>query len=400
MDPFESRLKSLPLRQPSERFGQPETLARFRETSFRSQTILQRINAMPGASKAATLVAAATIGFALYLTSVGPAGSSAAFAQVAERLHMAKTVSFDSVITSVADGTTLHKSRDYYMSPGKSRHEALFPESEAGTTVIEDFPAGKSIVVISKKKTVILGSIAVGADLDRAKRMTDFLQALREKSSQKLGEKQIEGIRASGFEVDSPEETTTVWADAATGNPVRIEILYKNARPDAQREVMTNIGLDEKLDPAMFGTQPPEGYIVRPGATIDLNAGPPRYVAELLKTYAKYMDGEFPATLSKEGIEPLYQRLVKTGSLNPDEFPAENDLLQLPAYAAAVAAITSKLKVGERWQYYPGFTITNKDRIVFWYLDAKTGAYSAVYGDLRINKVAKDMLPLAQDAER
>lgn len=72
--------------------------------------------------------------------------------------------------------------------------------------------------------------------------------------------------------------------------------------------------------------------------------------------------------------------------------------MQLPGYSAAIAAATLKLKVGERWQYYPGVKLGQKDRIVFWYLDAKASTYSAVWGDLRIEKVAKDQLPPAGGA--
>jgi outer membrane lipoprotein-sorting protein len=399
MDPFESRLKFLPLRQPSERFGRPETLTGLCAKWDRPQVILQRINAMPWTSKAATLVAMASIGFVLYLVLAAPAGSSVAFAQVAEKLHAAKTVSFDSVITSAADGKTLHKSRDYYMSPGKSRHEFLFPESETGAVSVEDFVAGSSMVVSGKLKTAILGSIKGGAEIDKGKKMMDYLQSLPTKNPRQLGEKQIEGVPAKGFAVEAPGETTTVWANATTGDPVRIEILHKNIPGGPQLEVMTNIKLDEKLDPAMFSVAPPQGYQVRQNASLDLNAGPAHWASQLLKTYAKYMDGEFPTTLDKDGLEPLYQKLLKSGVLKPDQLPSEDDLLQLPAYSAAVGAMTMRLKAGERWQYYSGGKLGQKDRIVFWYLDKKTDAYSAVYGDLRVEKVAKDQLPSAGAAD-
>ncbi len=40
----------------------------------------------------------------------------------------------------------------------------------------------------------------------------------------------------------------------------------------------------------------------------------------------------------------------------------------------------------ENYEYYPGGKLGEKDRIVFWYRDRKTGEYSAVFGDLRIEK--------------
>src|SRR5262249_34914804 len=161
-------------------------------------------------------------------------------------------------------------------------------------------------------------------------------------------------VRAKGFEIDTPRETTTVWADAASGEPVRIEILHKQERPGPQQEVLTNIKLNQPLDAAMFSTMPPEGYAVRTNAPLGLQAGPAAAVAKVLATYAKYMDGQFPKTLGKEGMEPMYQKLVQSGEVKSDELPKADDLLQLPAQAAMVAAVTGKLKAGQRWQYYPG----------------------------------------------
>jgi hypothetical protein len=105
------------------------------------------------------------------------------------------------------------------------------------------------------------------------------------------------------------------------------------------------------------------------------------------------MEGEFPSTLGPDGLKPFREKLVNSGTLKPDQLPNDDDLLQLPAHVAAVAAVTSKLKEGQRWQYYPGGTLAKRDQIVFWYLDTKTNTYSAVYSDLRIDKVAKEQLP-------
>lgn len=73
-----------------------------------------------------------------------------------------------------------------------------------------------------------------------------------------------------------------------------------------------------------------------------------------------------------------------------------DDLLQLPADSAFATAIVSRLKEGARWQYNPGVKLGEQDRMVFWYLDAKTNTYTAVYGDLRIEKVSKDQLQSAK----
>lgn len=50
-------------------------------------------------------------------------------------------------------------------------------------------------------------------------------------------------------------------------------------------------------------------------------------------------------------------------------------------------------KQGTDYQYYPGVTLGEKDRIVFWSRSTKTGVYTALFGDLRIEQIDKEKLP-------
>jgi outer membrane lipoprotein-sorting protein len=394
MDPFESKLSGLRLKQPSAAFGQPKTFATLRASANQPRTILQRIMAMKTRSKAASLVTlAASIALVYALTSWP--GGSVAFAEMANKLRAAQTLSFDNTITSTTTGKlVVMKSRNYFMVPGKHRMD-----SEQGGWVVMDFPAGKTLVVNPHNKTALASPIIGkapprdGKDRDLAGETIDHIRSLADKKNRSLGERQMDGVRVTGFEIDDPGETTTLWANAATGEPIRIEVLH-NSKQGQIVEVITHIKLDEKLDAALFSVEPPQGYKVEPFVTFNLKDGPADHVAHFLTLYAKLMDGEFPERLEGRLVDKLFEKISREHGGNPkvEDLPA--DAMRIPAFAAAVAAVLHKAK-RENWQYYPDVKLGQKDRVIYWYHDPKTDTYSAVFGDLRVERVTKDQLPAA-----
>src|SRR5262245_29409949 len=116
MEPYESsesieaRLKALPLRTPSDDFGQPEKLRTLMPAS--DQLILStRIRKMNRTSKSAILAVLTASLAAIAIFMVGSTGSSSAFAQVAQKLQKARTLTFDSSLVNQADGKLLRRNR-------------------------------------------------------------------------------------------------------------------------------------------------------------------------------------------------------------------------------------------------------------------------------------------------
>jgi outer membrane lipoprotein-sorting protein len=338
---------------------------------------------MSPALKAAVVVGLAAGLLTLYAILSGPGGTRLAFAEVAGKLRDAQTLSFDEVVT-LHDGTT-STSRNYFMLPGKHRRE-MQQQGEAGFVVM-DFAAGKVLAVSTTRKTASVSPIHGKTERDFAGKMIAEIRSLDEKGARSLGEKEIDGVRAKGFETDSEIRTTTVWADAKTGDPLRIEVVLKHAPGGPGKCVMTHFKLDEPLDPSLFSLEAPQGYKTMPSIALDLDATPADHVAGLLKIYASHMDGKFPTKL-EDATKAVADKLRPKA----DEPPGE-ELLKLVSHGAGVAALTVKTKRGERWQYDPAVELGQKDRIVFWYHDPKKKTYHAVYGDLRVEKVAKDQLP-------
>jgi outer membrane lipoprotein-sorting protein len=389
MDPFEKRLKSLSLRQPSPSFGEPGTLAAKLRRVERQRSLLERINNMSWTSKAAAIGGLAASVLVAYMALTSASGSSVAFAQVAEKLRAAQTLTFDSVTKRNADGKVLSKGRNFYVVPGKARIEYEGDNGER-SYVVFDTPGSKVLMVDENHKTARVSSIKGGADKDLAAKEIEALRNLDERATQPLGEKQIEGVQVKGFQIEGDRETTTVWASTASGDPILVEILHKDFPEGPASQIWSNIKLDEPLDPQLFVSDPPPGYAVTPFLPVDFNATSAHYVAEFFKIYAKHMDGEFPPQI--EEAVPLLAKKLRTPETNQ---PPSDEMMQLAFNSAAMHAAMRKGIRGVDWQYYPGHKLGEADQIVFWSHDAKSGKYPAVFGDLRIESVDKEQLPPA-----
>jgi len=70
----------------------------------------------------------------------------------------------------------------------------------------------------------------------------------------------MDGRKVEGFRVTDNGMEKEVWIDAETGDLVRIEGEFANAR--GMKEVLSDFRFDVDLDDSLFSVEPPEGYTV------------------------------------------------------------------------------------------------------------------------------------------
>ena len=384
MDPdeLESRLKSLPLRQPSGEFGKPETLNSL-DDSTEVHTLVERIRDMPWKFKTIGGLGIAASLAALYLAFAGISGGTVAFAQVIEKLNAARSLSFDVEVRSVGSGKVINQSHNYYLVPGKHRSE---DRTERGDFAVFDADAGKILMVDSTRRIARISSFK-SAGRDMASETIESIRALQATDADVVGEKEIDGNRARGHEFSRGENVTTVWTSQATGELLQIDILHKNVPSGPVSTTWTNIEIDGQLDPSLFSLDPPEGYEVVPFIDIDMNSSPANFIAQLLKYYADHHEDKFPTDL-QGGFQELMERLAPKEGREPPE-----DIDRISFVGAAAAAVVRSAKRGEAWEYYPDVEFGQADEIVFWFFDKRKQQHSAVFGDLRVENIAKDRLP-------
>lgn len=106
-------------------------------------------------------------------------------------------------------------------------------------------------------------------------RPVENLWNLRDGTEKSLGEKEIEGQPAVGFQVQEEGKDyqceIAVWAHAETGRPIRVEITIYNPEDSSQSMtmVMTRFDLDAELDEELFSLEPPEGYTMAYQKTLE-----------------------------------------------------------------------------------------------------------------------------------
>lgn len=106
------------------------------------------------------------------------------------------------------------------------------------------------------------------------------LWKLKPGAEMRLGEKEIDGKLAVGFRVTEKDElgtrTVDVWAEVATGRPLTIDIVSQSAEQGSStlKVSMKNFKPVDNLDPSLFDTAIPQGYIQANHKTLEQLAAP------------------------------------------------------------------------------------------------------------------------------
>jgi len=145
--------------------------------------------------------------------------TSVAFADVLERIRIARTVSYTMTVEKEGEEpVTMH-----YMliEPSRVRVEA----SDGAITIVDTYQ-GKSITLrpAEKKAYVMSSSIAPKYILNAYQEIKeDLLKKFADGSEENIGQAEINGRKVVGFLVKYDSTEVIVWADADSGVPVQIE---------------------------------------------------------------------------------------------------------------------------------------------------------------------------------
>ena len=241
--------------------------------------------------------------------------TSVAFADVLERIRIARTVSYTMTVEKEGEEpVTMH-----YMliEPSRVRVEA----SDGAITIVDTYQ-GKSITLrpAEKKAYVMSSSIAPKYILNAYQEIKeDLLKKFADGSEENIGQAEINGRKVVGFLVKYDSTEVIVWADADSGVPVQIESVgafRSEASQDEQgsttKVTLSNLVLGEELDDSLFSLTPPDGYSVEQISTPAspaqeemmrvLSATIMLRLAKACLDYAQAHDGQWPDTL-RTGIQ-------------------------------------------------------------------------------------------------
>ena len=214
---------------------------------------------------AAALVAAAGLS---YLALVPRAEATVTFAEVAQKLHDAHTLSF-RISTQMPEmpgkkGPLKMTGREYYKDPGLVRTE--FDPPQAVVTIM-DTNQGKILTLDPSSKLAMLQEWKLDGDLkrrlrDRAGNQIEQLRAMAGKEGKPAGKRRIGDVEAQGFRVEADGIIWTAWIDPERKLPLVMETTIHILDQDIPA-TMSDFQIDPKLDDSLFRLEAPQGYTLK-----------------------------------------------------------------------------------------------------------------------------------------
>ena len=254
----------------------------------------------------------------LYLF-IGPVKiTTVAFADVARPILTARTATCK--ITIDADQDKPSQTIDcLFAEPGRMRQE------KPGEYIsIVDMQQGKIVILMLEEKKAIVMEVGNMSDEHKEGSQADIFIEVRKQIQQAqqdenasveyLGEQKIGGQTAIGYHIEEAFFETTIWADAKSFLPIRIETSMPTVMDRRITAVFTDFAFNVKLDDSLFSLKIPEGYDVE---TMQWEVSAPQEedLIEMLDLWAENSGGKFPSALNMNAMFEFSKIWLKESNL-------------------------------------------------------------------------------------
>jgi hypothetical protein len=193
-------------------------------------------------------------------------------------------------------------------------------------------------------------------------------------------------VEVFGFFASCPNLEITIWADVATGLPVRIK-----HNVGTMQVTLKNMKFDLLLEEDLFCMEVPPGFTVQEPVAVNLQATEENFIKGLRMIAEKFNYNRFPDDVSY----PFYAKWLTSDPVNRrlNAMPKEEE-------TAINVALTNYIVFtiffpGEgKWTYRgKGVRLGETETPIFWYRPNESEAYRVIYGDLHVENVEPEDLP-------
>ena len=355
------------------------------------RTFTRRILTMNRIMRIAAAVVAVAIGAGLLIwLSIGSA--TVAWADVQERIRKIRTLTFQGTMRQ--EGMDDLKVPVMIMEPGLIRQELLIGGERI--TQVLNMAEGTMVILDEKKKEATrLNLSGLPEQVRKASRESNILSKLKkliEKSQTELGDREISGRPAKGYQVREGKQSVTIWVDAHSGEPLEMNMtMYQGT----VKVTLSDFEVDKPLDASLFSMEIPKGYKLIGGGTVEIKKATADDLAGFLRFWAETRGGTFPDTLSEmEWIRDCLDRMKAMEK----ELGSEESLKQAVPMARARLFLQMHPKTHKQYAGQ-GVKLGDADTAIFWYKPKGAETYKVIYGDLTVKDVAAEDLPTTQPAE-
>jgi outer membrane lipoprotein-sorting protein len=333
---------------------------------------------------AAVIIIAVLIGLNYFGDSVSI--TSTAYAEIVERLHNARTLTYVVETTTSIEGMPSMRMEIAFKEPGYMRMSA-----PGGFVSIVDSIQGKCITILPPRKQFIEMEMS-NLQKDPAQQNIDVIERLRslpERADEELGTKEIDARMVQGYRVTEEGLINTVWIDTQTRDLVLVEMEFLNA--PGMSGTISDFQFDVELDDSLFNLTPPDGY-TRMEIQVDTDEVSEQDLIEFLRLWTIWTkEGRFPPTL-----DPT--KLAKSGMEMKEEFvegeTSEQERFQHQLQMTRGMMFLLKLPAESNWRYAgEDVKLGDAGKAIFWYRPEGSQTYRVIYGDLRVQDVAPENLP-------
>ena len=307
-------------------------------------------------------------------------GPSVTFADVVKPLLNARTLILDMIVGDEETGPVIH---DIIVD---QRIRRVISRQEHVVNIID--PESAKMLTLHTE-----GKIAAYSDIQGSLQegTRDYVASLRKIitdvqdnpgfKAKELGEKEIDGQKVVGFSANG----FTIWADAETALPVRIEVespqlsaVFKNFQ--------FNVPVEE-LE-SLVSMDVPEGYTEQK-KVFDMTTSTEQDLVECLRIWAEILlDGNFPEAI---GMTEIMKQLPQVeAKLAESVTSAEEGTQKGMALGKGMLFV-----MGLKDHHYAGngVKLGDADKAVFWYRPEGSETYRVIYGDLSVKDVTPENLP-------
>ena len=334
-------------------------------------------------------IAAAAVIIIAVLIGINPFESTITFADVVKPLLNARTLILDIVVNIGGSGVDEDTDPVVHDTIVDQRIRRVVSTQEHVVNIF-DTENAKMLTLHTEGKIAVY-SDTQGLVQDITQNYVTFLldiitdiQNNPDLEAKELGEKEIDGQKVIGFFA----RNLTIWADAETGLPVRIEgnepglsVVYKNFQ--------FNIPVEE-LEPQV-SMEIPDGYNLVESKQSEFDMGTPteQDLVDCLRFWAEdLMDGNFPETI---GMTELTKMLPQVEAKLAESITSAEEGTQKGMSLGKGMLFHMSLK--DRHYAGSGVKVGEADKAVFWYLPDGADTYRVIYGDLSVKDVAEENLP-------
>ena len=290
---------------------------------------------------------------------------------------------FDMIIGADETGMVAH---EIVVGPRIRRTMSNLPNM----TMIIDLDGESMLVLDTEAKTAVYADIE--GDLgDRTRSYIRFvrqvIRQLQDGQVEDLGEQIIDGRKAIGFVGRGHNEQVTIWADAQTAVPIRIEVHIGQD----MAFVMKNFEFDADVDEMLVSLDVPPGYTLK-DTQMDLGNATEEDFVESLRIWAEVIcDGSFPEAIgTKNAMEQMPALIQKLGQMQV----TEEQGTQIGVSFGKGMLFHQILESQGQWGYTgAGVKLGDANAQVFWYQPQGSSTCRVIYGDLHVEDVAPENLP-------